>query len=131
MIQYEYHPAPGLFCEKWCPQFTKKTESKKHITLPCTTCISLRWHYPNQVSGQDYQVYSQPISLSSLFRQYHIAFMFFCKALISQLKSAAAIKTTIFYKYFSTRRSIIFWLSILCSVSKVRINLSPGKISFF
>ena len=75
MIQYKYHPAPSLFCEKWCPQF-KKTESKTHTTLLCKTCISLRWHYPNQVSGQDYQVYSQPIYLSSLFS--HIISHLFC-----------------------------------------------------
>ena len=75
MIQYKYHPAPSLFCEKWCPQFTKKQRAK-HTTLLCKTCISLRWHYPNQVSGQDYQVYSQPIYLSSLFR--HIISHLFC-----------------------------------------------------
>ena len=80
MIQYKYHPAPSLFCEKWCPQFTKNRE-QKHTTLLCKTCISLRWHYPNQVSGQDYQVYSQPIYLSSLFS--HIISHLFCFVSIS------------------------------------------------
>ena len=86
MIQYEYHPAPSLFCEKWCPQFTKNREQKntqhycaRHV-FPYVGIIQIRFQVKTN------QVYSQPIYLSSLFRQYHIAFILFCKVLIVQRK---------------------------------------------
>ncbi len=53
---------------KVVPPVHIKNREHGHKIQSFPTCISLRWRYPNQVSGQDYNVYSQPIHLSSPFR---------------------------------------------------------------
>ena len=52
------------------PPFHRKQKSQKKTAASGiqshSQAISLRWHYPNQVKGQDTAAYSQPISMSSL-----------------------------------------------------------------
>ena len=82
MIQYKYHPAPSLFCEKWCPQFTQKNREQNTHNI-----IVQDMYFPTLALSKSGFRSRLPSLLSAhLFElpiyAYHIAFILFCKVFL-------------------------------------------------
>ena len=57
--------APGLPCPDFGKVMKKAVPPSEVQLHRPVICVSLRWHYPNQVMGQDLTVYSQPAPLQA------------------------------------------------------------------
>ena len=64
------HFSEGYICRKRQKRLLQRTRITAARNNSTKHCISLRWHYPNQVMGQSNTAYSQPASASTPFLRF-------------------------------------------------------------
>ena len=85
--------------------FHKQKEEMRKASLPSSLMVrhSLRWHYPNQVTGRNESVSSQPASASSLFlfhRCYYNALLYKMQSFLKSFASFLFLADLLFYFSF-------------------------------